>query len=106
MGLRMSQIFPALVFTSEHPHYSLALFSYLICTCTTLIYIQKDPGLLSQGFPKYANVAEMVKKMSVASLFHHEGCSKQAGRPLNRLRPNSDQHQFSPYVTKRNGYEN
>ena len=53
-------------------------FTYLICTCTTLISIQKDPGLPSPEFPRYANVAEMVKKMSVASLFHHEGCSKQA----------------------------
>ena len=71
------------MFTSEHPHDSLALFTYLICTCTTLISIQKDPGLPSPEFPRYANVAEMVKKMSVASLFHDEGCSKQAGMPLN-----------------------
>ena len=41
-----------------------------------------DPGLLSQEFPKYANVAEMVKTMSVASRFHQEGRSKQAGMPL------------------------
>ena len=33
----------------------------------------KGPGLLSEEFPKYANAAEMVKIMSVASLFHHEG---------------------------------
>ena len=71
------------MFTSERPNYSLALFSYFICTCTTLICIQKDPGLLSPEFPRYANVAEMVNKMSVASLFHHEGCSKQASVPLN-----------------------
>ena len=65
----MSQDF---VFTSKRPQYSLALFSNFICTCTTLIYSQKDPRLLSKEFPKYANVAEMVKTMSVASLFHHE----------------------------------
>ena len=71
------------MFTSERPNYSLALFSHFICTCTTLICIQKDPGLLSQEFPKYANVAEMVKTVSVASRFHHEGRSKQAGMPVN-----------------------
>ena len=41
--------------------------------CSTLICIQKDPGLFSEEFPKSANAAEMVKIMSVASLFHHEG---------------------------------
>ena len=70
MGLQMSQDF---VSTSKRPQYSLALFSNFICTCTTLICIQKDPRLLSKEFPKYANVAEMVKTMSVPSLFHHEG---------------------------------
>ena len=60
------------MFTTKRPHYSLALFSNFISTCTTLIYIQKDPRLLYK-FPKYAKVAKMVRTTSVASLFHHEG---------------------------------
>ena len=42
----MSQIFPPdFVFTSEHPHYSLALFASLFCTNSSekLICIEKAP---------------------------------------------------------------
>ena len=47
MGVQMSQIFlQDLVFSSERPHYSLALFSSFINKWTTLICIQKDPRLL------------------------------------------------------------
>ena len=46
MGLQMPQMFPPdFVFTSECPHYSLALFSSLNC-------FQKDPPLLYEEICK------------------------------------------------------
>ena len=72
MGLQMPQMFPPdFVFTSECPHYSLALFSSLNC-------FQKDPPLLYEEICNYANVAEMVKTMSIMSLLHHEGCRNKS----------------------------
>ena len=62
------------MFTSKRPHYPLALFSNLICKCTTLICIKKKTlNYFPNKFPKYAKVAKMVRTTSVASLFHHEG---------------------------------
>ena len=53
MGLQMSQIFPReFVFMSERPHYSLALFSSFICTCTTLaknLFAFKGPSITFQS---------------------------------------------------------
>ena len=72
----MLQIFPPILFTGERPHYSLALFSNFICTCTTLICIQKDPRLLSEKISEYANAAEKVKTMSVAPFFSSLGTQK------------------------------
>ena len=63
------------MFTSERPHYSLALFSSFIYTCTTSAKKQFAFKWTLDYFPKKspknANVADMVKKMSVASIFFH-----------------------------------
>ena len=65
------------MFTSERPHYSLALFSSFIYTCTTSAKKQFAFKWTLDYFPKKspknANVADMVKKMSVASIFFHVG---------------------------------
>ena len=54
-GFKCHKIFPSgFVFSSEHPHYSLALFSGFIFTCTTwakkLFCNQKDPSVTSRSY--------------------------------------------------------
>ena len=62
--LKYDQFFPPVfVFTSEHPQYSLALFSSLICTCKFSKEIEFASKRTSVRSPEYAN--NWVKKLVI-----------------------------------------
>ena len=60
IGPQIQPIFPPdFVFTSERPHYSLALFSSFICTCTTIkrykFASKRALDYFPKKYPEYAN---------------------------------------------------
>ena len=64
IGPQIWPIFPPdFVFTSERPHYSLALFSSFICTCTTSkrykFASKRTLDYFPKKYPVYANITIM-----------------------------------------------